>query len=741
MSQTAPLLDKQGRAVNIAQAAWTLEDALNDRLVDRYPNDLAARDLHIRVAQADRDYSKAMLAMLVLTALETPSWCDTTNSFWSYVAPEQRCTIPGVSQKDVYLSDLPYIPPGWGVLLELVLLFVIARKLLLERQLQIRYFDKLAIQYSSLRVIRFGLAMCLLEVADCIFFIVFRPRFRLAFLSRTGYLCQLPAVQRLALCISAVLGEFLSIAVFYGGTIVFFAWIAVVIYNDMEGTVYGEPVNKGFESFRTTLNTMFVAGSTDEFVGCFVLTYTAHRASGLLWLLFLIIVQVLLLNLVLDTLVAAYTRYQEFLEEQNSAEAVEGIKKAFKGLLAAAREDSTLSKETFLEFSKEFSRSPNVRPIPAHNADIVFKAVDKDNSGQIEEMEFFNICSVVQYDFWTTLEDSPVKERLPALWACGAFQWFRARVVGGGFDTFMNWVLMVNLVLVITECVYDLNEWGESPFMENLELSFSMVYVLEVALKLSVWDFSYYWAWRSNVFDFFTTWLLLMSSILDELASTNSGSNLKRYMNILRLMRLLRVLKQIKSIKKVQLMVETMCNIVSASRHIMTLLGVVIFFFSSLSVQLWGGILHPGNAALEESEYKEQGMWVLNFNDFGCAFGVWVVSVLRAYLPLFPDAVARASPIEGSWLIFVFFYIAGASVVFQLVKAFTIEAFLEIHKKWDEPQEELGALRTIENEFAKSGLCLHYRVAGDLGTHEKIMKALEEECKELEDEDSEAPGH
>lgn len=59
-----------------------------------------------------------------------------------------------------------------------------------------------------------------------------------------GYLCMLPAVRRLGHCISAVVGEFMSIAVFYAGTIVFFAWIAVVMFDDVKGEVNGQPVNK-----------------------------------------------------------------------------------------------------------------------------------------------------------------------------------------------------------------------------------------------------------------------------------------------------------------------------------------------------------------------------------------------------------------------------------------------------------------------------------------------------------------
>mmetsp|Transcript_2025 Transcript_2025/g.5861 ORF Transcript_2025/g.5861 Transcript_2025/m.5861 type:complete len:765 (-) Transcript_2025:10-2304(-) len=738
---------KDSRKEGVALAAWKMEDALNERLVDEYPRGLEARNLHFKASAANSHFKRAMWLMLLVTVMETPTWCETDDNFLTYMEPTKRCAIPGVPQREVLLSNMPYIPPGWGVAVELFVMLLVVRKLLLERSLQVKHFSKLGpkgIDYHSLPVINFGLCMCALHLVDCVVFVHFRPNFRLAFVARTGYLCMLPAVRRLGHCISAVVGEFMSIAVFYAGTIVFFAWIAVVMFDDVKGEVNGQPVNKGFSTFRATLNTMFIAGSTDEFVDCFILTYTANRATGLLWLLFLVIVHVLLLNLVLDTLVAAYTGYQEHAEEVDSAEAVEGIREAFQNLaeedrLAGGQPD-LVTEAMFLEFITEFSRSPNVRPIPEKNADIVFRSVDKDGSGHIDEEEFFNICGIAQYDFWTTQLDSPVKRWFPGCWDSVLFKGVRAAVINGGFDQLMNLVLMVNLGLVITESVYDLNDWTETPLMENLELSFSLVYVTEVLVKLSVWDFGYYWSFYSNIFDFSTTWLLLASSVLDEMAASSDGSNLKRYMNILRLLRLLRVLKQLKRLRKVQLMVETISTIVTLSAPIMTLTGVVTYFFSTLAVQLWGGILYESNPALAESEYAEKKFWVFNFNDFLTSFGVWVVSLICEYVPVFPDAVSRASGVTGSWLVFLAFYVGGVSIVFELLKAFTIEAFVEIHKTWELPDSENEHLKAIGDTFLEQGLYFHFRIVGDPATHEKIMNALEEKCKELE-EHSHGHGH
>ena len=118
----------------------------------------------------------------------------------------------------------------------------------------------------------------------------------------------------------------------------------------------------------------------------------------------------------------------------------------------------------------------------------------------------------------------------------------------------MNYVLVLNLLLVVSETAYDLNGWEEAKLMEHLELIFSFVYVTEVGLTLCVYSWAHYWSFRSNQFDFMTTWLLLGSSVGYELVDTK-GMNVKKYMNILRLMRLLRVVKQLKRLRAVQFMI------------------------------------------------------------------------------------------------------------------------------------------------------------------------------------------
>jgi len=268
-------------------------------------------------------------------------------------------------------------------------------------------------------------------------------------------------------------------------------------------------------------------------------------------------------------------------------------------------------------------------------------------------------------------------------------------------------VLFLNLVLVVQETTYDMNDWPEPLFLEKLEFIFSMVYVTECGLRLSVYSWSHYKASHTNKFDFLCTWMLACTSVLEEFYA----SGIARYVGMMRLFRLARVVKQLKKLRAVQLMIHTISQLAAASADILTLLWVVVYFFTMLGVQLWGGLLYKTNPLLEGTEYEENGMFVFNFNDFSMSFGTWVMVLLCEYVPTLVDAVHAASALRWSWLVFLIFYIFGVSIVFELVKAFTIEVFVDLHKEWGEPEEEMRALTEVIEICRQKGDTLHYRVS------------------------------
>jgi len=86
--------------------------------------------------------------------------------------------------------------------------------------------------------------------------------------------------------------------------------------------------------------------------------------------------------------------------------------------------------------------------------------------------------------------------------------------------------------------------------------------------------------------------------------------------------------------------------------------------------------------------------------------------------------------------------VAGSLSCVVTKKAFhsiLVHVFVSLHQNWSKAQTKFQTLESVQEEFAKRDLCLHYRVVGDLSSHERV-KALNEMDNDLEEEAKEQ-GH
>lgn len=743
------------RAELFAEAAWRLEDTLEtpQEVPLKYPLDiLQARLANFAAVRARVNYGRALVGLVLLSVFETPTWCS------HEVHPRQSNPSCGSSvSPEIMLSGVPYVPVAYGIAIEFILMLVLSQKFLLEKRVQTKYFDTMEPKqfYYSMNRVHCGLAFLVFELCDCAIFIIFRPKWRFAFIARTGLLCLQPQVISLCKLVSTCLWEFVSVAVFLLGAIFIFAMTAVTIIGPLE---HGA---EGFQTFTESLNSMFVSGVSADFYVVMLKSYTAHRWTGLIWLIFLVVVHILLLSLVLDTLVAAYMSYSEAGAEDIAEKKVAGILRTFRTLCvasrAAHRHPGQIPKKDVLEFMQEIQKSPIFNPISPEKAYFMYTAIDKDDSGWVDHEEFCGICKVIQTKFKTTRKNSFLASWYPQAWESPRYKRWRIFVEGPThhyemdedaelpvehvigkiietsdheqpkFERIMNWVLMVNLALVVLETSYDLNNVEEPAFFDYLELMFSFVYVGEVMAKLSVVSFEEYWAYGSNRFDLFSTVLLLSASLAERLFT----SNISTYANIFRLLRLFRVIKNLKNIPSVQFMVKTVSKLVEAAKDMMLLLWVVIYFFTMLSVQVSGGQLHGGDERLEGTEYMETHMFALNFNDFFSAFGLWFCMLLQEYNPSFPDALAKVQTNKLDWLMFPIFYLCAVSITFELVKAFTIEVFMALYKEKNAAHDPkansfVECMDGLMQALTARGENLHYYVKGLAEEQHLFQEALEE---------------
>eukprot|EP00933_Yihiella_yeosuensis_P020344 TRINITY_DN16316_c0_g1_i1.p1 TRINITY_DN16316_c0_g1~~TRINITY_DN16316_c0_g1_i1.p1 ORF type:complete len:1621 (-),score=384.37 TRINITY_DN16316_c0_g1_i1:116-4978(-) len=743
--------------VQIAKAAWQLENAICHTEWEQYPEDVvSARAAHFRLLRANKQYYRAIVALVILTIWEVPPWCHEKHgdagSVWAWMPGTEWCQVPdhdGI-KSDANLSGMWYLPPGPALLVEFIIEFTILRKFVLEYLLEAKHFMPIGAEYADQQSIMFGLIFSCGSILDTLFFTYARLPMRFTWLFRTGLLFILPGVQRIFKCIfnKQMLGEFCSVAVFFIGAVMFFAWVAVTIFKDLNEVAmdFGEEkvmANKGLDTLSAATYSLFVSGIGEGFVDNLLPSYSKYRSSGLLWLCFLLIAQTLLLNLVIDAFVAAYLKGSEAEMDRKAETMAMSVYKAYRTL--ATGQEGGVPKELFLEFVADLGQSPRMPTLDPHVVEVIF-----DRFGTVDEDNFLDICRVIQNRIWTAPKNSSLETSYEEIWNHPVFELVKQAVWEPKelplFDKFMNNVLLANMFLVFAQSAYNLNNWGSLPhWMKTVDFLFSFIYVGEVSIKLSVKSWEEYWSFGANQFDFVTTWVLLGTTLLPYLPFASVQSDLKHYATILRLLRLVRVVKQLKQWKGVQFMISVVNRMVNGAGDILQMLGVTLFFFSTLAVNLFGGVLYQGKPELEGTEYAKKNWYVFNFNDMPMAFVTWFAQLLSEYVPENAAALQVACTWGSvAWYIFPAFYVLGVAIIFEIAKAFTIEYYLAIKEECEEEEGEgeeeeepaevrvegaaqALALQAIEQSLADDGESFHYSIRCEswIGQHQLKQAYME----------------
>eukprot|EP00451_Oxyrrhis_marina_P019561 CAMPEP_0204358682 /NCGR_PEP_ID=MMETSP0469-20131031/36697_1 /ASSEMBLY_ACC=CAM_ASM_000384 /TAXON_ID=2969 /ORGANISM="Oxyrrhis marina" /LENGTH=1570 /DNA_ID=CAMNT_0051346597 /DNA_START=15 /DNA_END=4727 /DNA_ORIENTATION=- len=766
--------ENNSKMTKVQRAAWILEDAVGGKCFDWYPESVAARRTFLLMRRREYWYDKAILVIFLLGFMEVPLWCDCSATF-IFKSGKERCQVDGV----VYLSGLPQIPPGFGVMIELACMTVIWLKLRTEKKLQAKFFDKKHIFYVSRNFHVACYIAMLVSVWDIWIFATLRPSARLAPYMRVIFMFCIPSVNALFRALIGITNEWLSVVSFWMGTVVFFAWIGVTLLDDNTNiNPVGVRVNTGFDSFGRALYSMFVASASDDFIQVFNPTFTQNRAYGLMWIWCLFLSKFLFLNLILAMIFETYKeRFEREIKlfQRNQSES---LKKAFTMMATKGpdEEDPTVSREDFFALITALQESPKTPSIHQGSIEYVYKAIDSDNNNTLEEAEFESVIDSIQKTFWITDKYSRLERVFPRFYTQQWVQtmktwvWEQDESEQCKLDNIMNVVLLANTVVVVAESYYDINHITTyNNLFTVIETGFGVVYVVEFFVLMVCMSWGEYTSSASRIFDCFTTWLLFAVSLLYYLPVANVQAGLMHYANILRLLRLVRVLKSLKRVSKVAFMFKCVSTILSSATEILFLLLILLYFYSSIACQLFGGLLYQGNPDLEGSEYKEKQYYAFNLNDMTMALASWYVMLLCEYNPSIVDGVRHALKPwrHGSnpmWIIYPVFYFSVVIFAFELVCAFIIETFTELAEKErkdtnDEAEDhqhktdrtdseisncsddtEVDPLAKIADELDKQNLCFHY-VNSAAATKAKIYKMMFEGEESGEESESGTEEH
>ena len=348
---TAALLGKAAAAEPlsaVAQAAWLVEDAMLGAAVRDTTHETAASRRFYRqywkVVQPGQTY--ALVALVLLSFLEMPLWCISNAPIFDYLDPAQACTA-GPNRR-LFLSGVLYLPPGVAIIAELGVCICMIVLAALENRWRPAFAQRPEQRARTLIVVAMiidTLAFAaLLATAKGEQVLRLAPYLRFVLLMLTPLAA--PAVaSTIALFKAFIPVLFLLFVVVLTGAL----YMAMLLddVNEEQPACRGlseawseyqgecDTIDTGFQTFQESIFTMFITSSTVDVPGQMVPSYTWQRPIGLLWLVFYLLADLLILNVVLATV---YNEYSGRLKAKTVTffkRRCRGLTRAFKTLAMA----------------------------------------------------------------------------------------------------------------------------------------------------------------------------------------------------------------------------------------------------------------------------------------------------------------------------------------------------------------------------------------------------------------------
>ena len=238
-------------------------------------------------------------------------------------------------------------------------------------------------------------------------------------------------------------------------------------------------------------------------------------------------------------------------------------------------------------------------------------------------------------------KEKPMEARFPKLHSKRWFQRFCSFINSSLFETIIDALLLLNAVMFAVESSQP-EEWEPKTtaigiLSTYIEAIFSALFVIEVILKVLVNSWEVYWQKFSNKFDFLVTAATVLASLYVYTPNAYNNSSLIRWFQVLRVLRAVRFLARVHGFRAI---CSTFIKMLGPAARLLKVLFVIMFVFSALGVQIFGGRINRDpdskySAALKEhapdfaNPDPEYDFLAINFNDMWSAMVTLFVLLVR----------------------------------------------------------------------------------------------------------------
>ncbi|XP_071361061.1 two pore segment channel 3 isoform X2 [Trachinotus anak] len=360
--------------------------------------------------------------------------------------------------------------------------------------------------------------------------------------------------------------------------------------------------------------------------------------------------------------------------------------------------------------------------------ELLWRVSDDKNQGAIGKVAFVQLADLLNIEVITLKSrPHPLHSLCPAFYLSAPSRLLCQMVQHRAFVVVYDIIILVNAIFI------GLDE--ENPLIANSEWVFLALYLLEILLKLYVFEprafFSRHSFW--NWFDTIIVVSALIATIINSTMKSSGGYTSRQILDIVFILRVLRLIRVVDSIKRFRAIINTLTRIGPAILTFGQLIVVVYYIFAMVGMELFKGKVkfydedssdpakaYCGNVLLKGTDFAQLNYCKNNFNNVVSSFILLLELTVVNQWHVLSSGFAIVTHVSAR-IFFVLFHIFVVIVIINIFVAFVLEAFFveysvdktdlqtSLEKKIEElelavEQEKLednlvNAMETIDNDL------------------------------------------
>ncbi|XP_008401465.1 two pore segment channel 3, partial [Poecilia reticulata] len=433
-----------------------------------------------------------------------------------------------------------------------------------------------------------------------------------------------------------------------------------------------------FTNYLEIVFDLYVLVTTANSPDIMMPAYNANSMFALFFILYILVNTYIFMSVFLAVVFNNYKKHLKEEIRQLVRAKRHKMARAF-GVLQEQREEGGPPVVSHENWSKLVQQA---RPdISNAHRELLWRVCDDGNQDFIGKVAFVQLADLLNIEVITLKSrPHPLQSLIPSFYESKPSRLLCRVVQHRGFVITFDLIILVNAVFI------GLDE--ENPLISNSEWAFLALYVLEILLKLYVFEprafFSKHSFW--NWFDTIVVIAALIATIVNSALKSSGGYTSRQVLDIVFILRVFRLIRVVDSIKRFRAIINTLIRIGPAILTFGQLILVVYYVFAMVGMELFKNkvkfyedINNPekaycGNPLLKGSTFAQLSYCKNNFNNVVSSFILLLELTVVNQWHVLGSGFATVTH-KSALIFFVLFHVMVVIIIINIFVAFVLEAF------------------------------------------------------------------